>query len=76
VIGWEPRLSVDVVNFALPFASNVPVPIVVVPSLKVTVPVGGLPPPVTVAVKATAWPTPEGLSDELRTVVVLALFTV
>jgi hypothetical protein len=70
VIGWEPRLSVDVVNFALPLASNVPVPIVVVPSLKVTVPVGGLPPPVTVAVKMIGWPKTEGLSDETSAVVV------
>jgi hypothetical protein len=55
------------------------VPIGVAPSLKVTVPVG-MPVPgavaITVAVKVTACPKIEGLTDELTAVVVLALLTV
>ena len=55
-----------------------PVPSVLLPSLKVTVP-GGLPEPgilaVTVAVKVTDWPDLEGLSEETTIVVVSALFT-
>jgi hypothetical protein len=41
----------------------VPVPSVVVPSLKVTVPVT---PAGTVAVKVTDWPTFDGLGEEFR----------
>jgi hypothetical protein len=42
---------------------------VVVPSLKVTAPVGVAPDcPDTVAVKATDWPKAEGLADEVRVV--------
>ena len=55
-----------------------PVPSVLLPSLKVTVPVG-VPEPgvlaVTVAVKVTDWPDLEGLSEETTIVVVSALFT-
>ena len=40
---------------------SVPVPRVVEPSLKVTVPVGVPAPELTVAVKVTAWPKTEGL---------------
>jgi hypothetical protein len=49
----------------------------VLPSLKVTVPVG-LPPnwPVIVAVKVTDWPSFDGLCDDARLVVVVALSTV
>ena len=66
------------VNVAWPELS-VFVPIGVAPSLKVTVPVG-VPVPgavaITVAVKVTACPKTEGLTDELTAVVVLALLTV
>ena len=48
-----PRANVEVVKVALPLLS-VPVPRVVDPSLKVTVPVGVPPLEVTVAVKVTA----------------------
>ena len=50
----------DVENVATPPALRVPVPIVVAPSRKVTVPVGVPPGPVTVAVKVTDWPKVEG----------------
>ena len=59
-------------------ADSVPLPITVVPSRKFTVPVG-VPVPgeatVTVAVKVTAWPGDDGLGDEVRVVLVLALLT-
>src|SRR5207247_1349865 len=58
---------------------RVPVPRVLEPSLKVTVPVG-VPAPgllaVTVAVKVTDCPDSDGLAGELTGVVVLAFFTV
>jgi hypothetical protein len=58
-------------------ALTVPVPMVVDPSLKVTVPLG-LPPkaPVTVAVKVTACPLVDGFGEDVSFVVVVALFTV
>jgi hypothetical protein len=50
-----------------------------VPSLKVTVPVG-VPLPggtaVTVAVNVTVWPDTEGLDDELSAVLLASVFTV
>jgi hypothetical protein len=48
--------------------AKVPVPSVVLPSLKVTVPVGVPPETVTVAVNVTDWPTEEGLTDDVRDV--------
>jgi hypothetical protein len=66
VIAWLPRESVVILNVATPLAFNVtgPVPRVVVPSRKVTVPVG-VPvagaTAVTVAVKVTDWPSEDGL---------------
>jgi hypothetical protein len=78
VIEWEATLKPLVVKVAEP-ELNVPVPRVVAPSLKVTVP-EGVPLPgavaVTVAVNVTDWPETEGLADELNAVEVLALFTV
>jgi hypothetical protein len=62
----EPALSEEVVKVACPEALSVPVPSVVAPSLKVTVPLG-VPPPlagVTVAVKVTACPTVLGFGDD------------
>ena len=53
-MAWLPRPSALVENVAVP-ADSVPVPSVVPASLKVTVPVGLLPP--TVAVSVTDWPT-------------------
>src|SRR5438552_1939043 len=67
------------VNVAWPEPSRMPVPRVLDPSLKVTVPVG-VPAPglfaVTVAVKVTDCPDTDGLPEELTDVVVPAFFTV
>jgi hypothetical protein len=54
-------------------AESVPVPITVVPSLNVTVPVGVPVPEVTetVAVNVTDWPEHDGLADEVTTVEVV-----
>lgn len=62
-------------NVALPLLS-VPVPNVVEPFLKVTVPVGVPPLEVTVAVKVTDWPEVDGLREEVSEVELLALLTV
>ena len=54
-----------------------PVPSVVVPSLKVTVPVGDpVKAGVIVAVKVTACPLVDGFSEEVTLIVVVAFFTV
>ncbi len=74
--GWLPTARLEVAKVATPLALSVPVPSVVAPSLKVTVPVGVPPAPVTVAVKVTDWPKVEGLADEPSAVVVSALATV
>ena len=52
-----------------------PEPSVLLPSLKVAVPVGVPPEPVTVAVKVTDWPHTDGLSEEMTVVEVSALLT-
>ena len=79
MIECEPTASVLVTNVAWPELSRVPVPRVLEPSLKVTVPVA-VPAPglfaVTVAVKVTACPDTEGLAEELTNVVVPAFLTV
>ena len=71
-------MSAADMKVAMP-ALSVPVPSVVAPSLKVTVPVG-VPAPgavaATVAVKVTACPNTDGLAEEESAVVVLAMFTV
>src|SRR6266581_9487803 len=68
LIEWEPTASVLVTNVAWPEPFRVPVPRVLEPSLKVTVPVG-VPAPglfaVTVAVKVTDCPDSDGLAEEL-----------
>jgi hypothetical protein len=65
-------------NVAVPAADSGLFPMVIVPLRKVTVPVG-VPAPgrvtVTVAVKVTLCPTADGFGDEVRLVLVLALFT-
>jgi hypothetical protein len=72
-----PTASVLVLRVATPVLFNVPVPILLEPSLKVTVPVGVDPEwATTFAVKVTAVPCVEGFSDEVRVVVVVASFTV
>ncbi len=77
--------SVEVENVAVvtpAVVDTAPVPNVVVPFLKVTVPVGlaaavlpGLF-TVMVAVNVTGWPGVDGFADELTLVLVLAWFTV
>src|SRR5438552_6696146 len=75
LIEWEPTASVLVTNVAWPEPFRVPVPRVLGPSLKVTVPVG-VPAPglvaVTVAVKVTDCPDSDGLREEVTDVVVPA----
>jgi hypothetical protein len=70
----------DVVKVALPLAATVPVPIVVAPSRKVTLPLGGVAvagqpaPGQTVAVNVTGWPKFTGF-DGVKVVVVPAWLT-
>lgn len=75
---WLPTASADVVNVATPEPFNVPVPMELPPSRKLTVPLG-VPAPgdaaETVAVNVTDWPKTEGLTDDVTAVVVLSLFT-
>jgi hypothetical protein len=70
VIEWLPTERDEVENVAIPEMFNVPLPRVVEPSLKVTVPVG-VPEPgafaVTVAVKVIDWPKTEGLAEDATT---------
>ena len=78
VMLWLPDASDEVLKVAVatPFRSTVPR--VVVPSEKVTVPVGtvGVDEPgattVTVAIRVTVWPRLEGLGDATNVVVVVA----
>jgi len=79
VMLWLPLERVEVENVATPAPFSVPMPSVVAPSLKVTVPVG-LPEPgdtaKIVAVKETDWPKTEGLAEDVRDVVLAAALTV
>jgi hypothetical protein len=86
VIDLVPALAYDTSQVATPEALSVagfaPAPAhatSAVPSLKVTLPVG-VPPPglwgATVAVYLTVWPVVDGFTEEVRVVVVFALFTV
>ncbi len=70
----EPTLRVDVLKFAWPFP-RFPVPSTVLPSLKVTVPVGLAVDDVTVAVNLTVRPDFAGLSDDASVVAEVASFT-
>ena len=63
----EPTLSVETGNVATPWLRLI-VPIVVAPSVNVTVPVGTAVPPLTVAVKVIELPTVAGLGEEVREV--------
>jgi hypothetical protein len=63
-----------VVKLAFP-PDNVPVPNTVVPSVKVTVPVGMVVGEVTVAVSFTDCPDVEGFREDVRVVVVTAWLT-
>src|SRR5260370_33027088 len=69
---WLPRVNDEVEKAAEPLL-NAPLPMLLAPSKKVTVPVAV--PGVTVAVKVTDWPERDGLTEEMTAVVVL-FFTV
>jgi hypothetical protein len=79
VMECDATVSVEIENVAWPEALTAPVPNVVAPSLKVTVPVG-VPLPglftLRVAVNVTDCPKTVGFTDELTFVVVSALLTV
>jgi hypothetical protein len=70
VIEWLPPVNAEVAYVAVPPLFSVPVPSVVVPSMKVTVPPGVPALEVTVAVKVTEAPKVDGFSEEARDVVV------
>ena len=74
----DPAASVDVEYVATPAAFSMPVPSVVVPSLKVTVPVGACAPdpPVTVAVNVMLEPTTADAAEEASVVVLDPAVTV
>jgi len=78
VMVWLPTERAEVLNVVFPLLCRVPLPSVVDPSLNVTVPVG-VPEPgaaaVTVAVNVTDCPKTDGLTDEVRGVVVEAWVT-
>jgi len=65
-----PADSAAVARVACPEGSSIPVPNTLGPSLKVTFPVGCPPLELTLAVKVTDWPNVDGLSDEVKVVVV------
>ena len=71
---WLPIVSADVENAACPPLS-VRVPRIVVPSLKVTAPIGTPPLEVTVAVNVTFAPKADGFAEDESTVVVVAWIT-
>ena len=73
MIECDPAASVEMLNVAFPLLI-VPVSSVVLPSLKVTVPVAAE--GETVAVKVTEEPNVDGFADEASVTVVLVLFTV
>ena len=78
VIGCAPLDRFEIVKVARPALSE-PLPSVLLPSLKVSVPVGVAVPgalAATVAVKVTELLCAEGLREEVTVVVVVSLFTV
>jgi hypothetical protein len=78
VIECGPTASVAVANAATPAPFSVPVPSIAAPSIKVTVPVGVVPPVggVTVAVNVTVVPTLTLVALAVSTFVLVAEFTV
>jgi hypothetical protein len=71
---WSPRPRLEVVKEAVPLFKGTCVK-VFDPSWKVTMPVGVVDPPVTVAVKETDCPGAAGLGEELKDVVVANAWT-
>jgi hypothetical protein len=72
VIVWTPALSVEVVKVAVPLLIT-PVPRVVEPSRKVTMPVT---PVGAEDVKVTDWLTVDGFSEDVRRMVGVSLLTI
>ena len=72
MIELDPTGSVVVFKVATPLAFNAPVPRLVVPLRKVTVPVGTLLPDwgETVAVSVTLWPAVTCVGDAVKAVIV------
>ena len=68
------KLTFNVAVLVLPVPANVPVPNVVAPSIKVTVPVGLS--PVVLAVRVTLWPILAVAKLLVRVVVVAVALTV
>ena len=84
-MGWLPTARLEVVKLAVVVPAlvvNVPWPMLVPSSEKITTPVGlvttVLPRPltVTVAVKVTNWPDSAGVTEDTTTTLLLALLTV
>jgi hypothetical protein len=76
VMLWVPAVSVEMENVATPLPLRVETPSCVVPSRKLTVPVGEpTVPGVTVAVNVTAWFRFAAVGDELSAVLVFAFCT-
>ena len=73
MIECEPRDNPEVLRLACPLEFRLRDPRLVVPSRKVTVPVGVPAAAVTVAVKVTVCPLVDGLREDMSVVVVLAL---
>jgi hypothetical protein len=76
VIEWLPAASALVLNVAWPLPLSEPVPSIVAPSIKVTVPVGVMIRPLTLAVNVTDWPNALGLSEDITDVVVGSTLTI
>src|ERR1041385_3770440 len=75
----DPTARDVVLRVAWPARLSVPVPIVLLPSVNVTVPEGAPAPgavAVTVAVNVVDWPKTDGLVEDASDVLVLALVTV
>src|SRR5205809_921127 len=76
-MAWLPTARAEVENIAVPVADRVTVASVMLPSRKLTVPVG-VPAPgapaLTVAVKVTAWPNTAALAEEITVVLVAGRF--
>jgi len=73
VIECDPRDNPEVLRLACPAEFSLTDPKLLVPLRNVTVPVAVPAVAVTVAVKVTVCPWVDGLSEEMRVVVVLAL---
>src|SRR2546429_77554 len=76
---WLAPFSVLMVRVAVvtpALVANVPVPIELAPSKKVTVPLGEATAAPPRAVKVTDWPETEGFADDVSAVVVSARLTV